>query len=626
MMNSHFVCTTAGTRLRLVRPIACVGALCAGMFVANVCSSQPGAAQSTAAPEIASHESEPTFAIRVRSNEVLVRVVVRDASGKPVTNLGRQDFRLFDNNRPQTITHFSLETAKPQPIPAANPSSGAAANSSGSSTAPSIVLPTQFMALYFDDIHLEFADLARTRDAAERYLTANLKPGDRAGLFTSSGQGQLDFTDDRQKLHEALGSLKPRPIAGTRSECPLIVPYQAYQIVDQQDPIAMTVAQAEAVLCHCPGHDIGATPASALGQAGSAAIAAGPTGGPGGCIEAAPDAIVHDADAVLQDSERESRLALEGLERLCRLMQGLHGQRSTVLISPGFMTITEMPNFERVVDEALRQNVVISTLDARGLYTENGLADASRNMAYPNDGGALLNTKVQYVSQARSMDSDVLISLADATGGVAFHNNNNFDEGFQRAGAFPEAFYVLTFAPPDMKPDGRFHPIRVTLADNPSRYALQARKGYFDPSKTEDTAALAKEELETIAFSNNELHDIPVEFHTQFYKSGPESATLTVLIHVDVSRFRFRKVADRDLDNLTVITILFNRSGDYVAGQERDIEFHLRDSTLAKLVQTGITTRATLSVKPGAYMVREVVRDSEGGELSALNGSVEIPF
>ena len=34
----------------------------------------------------------------------------------------------------------------------------------------------------------------------------------------------------------------------------------------------------------------------------------------------------------------------------------------------------------------------------------------------------------------------------------------------------------------------------------------------------------------------------------------------------------------------------------------------------------------SFDVRPGTYMVREVVRDSEGGQISGLNRTVEIPF
>src|SRR5208337_3010396 len=67
-----------------------------------------------------------------------------------------------------------------------------------------------YLALYFDDIQMAFEDIARARNAADRYLAAKLTPVGRAAIFTSSGQGNLDFTDDRDKLHEALFKLQPR--------------------------------------------------------------------------------------------------------------------------------------------------------------------------------------------------------------------------------------------------------------------------------------------------------------------------------------------------------------------------------------------------------------------------------
>jgi hypothetical protein len=120
-------------------------------------------------------------------------------------------------------------------------------------------------------------------------------------------------------------------------------------------------------------------------------------------------------------------------------------------------------------------------------------------------------------------------------------------------------------------------------------------------------------------------HTIPVEIHTQFFKSTSGEAKVSVLAHIDLSHFRFRKVERRNLDNLTLVTVLFDQAGNYVTGQEKDIEFHLQDATLAKLTQSGVNTRVSLAVKPGNYAIREVVRESEGGQISALNGQVEIP-
>jgi hypothetical protein len=55
---------------------------------------------------------------------------------------------------------------------------------------------------------MKFEDIARTREATERHLANALQPGDRVGIFTSSGQHTLDFTDDRETLGEIIRSFR----------------------------------------------------------------------------------------------------------------------------------------------------------------------------------------------------------------------------------------------------------------------------------------------------------------------------------------------------------------------------------------------------------------------------------
>src|SRR5207253_11342429 len=49
--------------------------------------------------EVSSHDTPTTFKVRV--NLVLVRAVVRDAQGKVVPNLKKEDFQLYDNRKLQ---------------------------------------------------------------------------------------------------------------------------------------------------------------------------------------------------------------------------------------------------------------------------------------------------------------------------------------------------------------------------------------------------------------------------------------------------------------------------------------------------------------------------------------------
>jgi hypothetical protein len=43
-------------------------------------------------------------------------------------------------------------------------------------------------------------------------------------------------------------------------------------------------------------------------------------------------------------------------------------------------------------------------------------------------------------------------------------------------------------------------------------------------------------------------------------------------------------------------------------------------------MQGGLTVKASFDVKAGKYLVRQVVRDSEGSQMAARNGAVDIPF
>jgi hypothetical protein len=69
----------------------------------------PAATQSNQS-EISTKDSDT--AIKVEVNLVLVPVVVKDSSGNAVFGLNKEDFQLFDNGKPQTVSTFSVETAE----------------------------------------------------------------------------------------------------------------------------------------------------------------------------------------------------------------------------------------------------------------------------------------------------------------------------------------------------------------------------------------------------------------------------------------------------------------------------------------------------------------------------------
>lgn len=193
----------------------------AALFLASALAAFP---QSAAVP--APQQAQPAHALVSQTNLVLVRVIVRDAKGNPVTGLSQKDFKLFDNKKQQTISYFRAE------LPAVStPAAAKAPWAAVAQQAAPVSSPQRFAALFFDDYHIAFGDLVPVREAARRYLEKNLDAGARVAIFTASGKPQLAFTADRAKLEQALSQLR----INNRFEsmgCPKLPMYFAQQVAD----------------------------------------------------------------------------------------------------------------------------------------------------------------------------------------------------------------------------------------------------------------------------------------------------------------------------------------------------------------------------------------------------------
>lgn len=183
---------------------------------------------------------------------------------------------------------------------------------------------------------------------------------------------------------------------------------------------------------------------------------------------------------------------------------------------------------------------------------------------------------------------------------------------------------MLAFQPQGLKPDGKFHNLKIVIT-NPPGLTASTQHGYFAPSHEQNTAEFAKSEIENAVFSRDERQDIPVELRTQFFKSSDLQANVSVLTHVDLKNLSFRKEGDRNIDTVTVVSALFDRNGRFISGQEKTIDFHMRDDVLRRQLRTGIAIKSNFEIQPGDYLVRVIVRDTEGQLLSAKNGSISIP-
>src|SRR6266481_7729211 len=297
--------------------------------------------------EVSSRDTPTTFKVRV--NLVLVRVVVRDRQGKIISNLKKEDFQLFDNKKLQTISSFSVEAPEARTASAvASPGSGSS-SSSDVAGGKAVVLPQRFVSMVFDDLHLSMADAVFVRDSATRFFAA-LAASDRVSLNTTSGQLSQEFTDDHDKLAKALLGIVPRSLTGHGfHDCPDVDYYQADLIVNKSDMQALGVATEEALQCAFNGDTKMMAAAQNLAQVA--------------------------ADRAVAQGDNETQYAYRHLEEVVRRLATMPGQRVLALVSPGFIPSTLQSEASEMVDRATRANIVINTIDARGLYAPDVLGD-----------------------------------------------------------------------------------------------------------------------------------------------------------------------------------------------------------------------------------------------------------
>ena len=252
---------------------------------------------------------------------------------------------------------------------------------------------------------------------------------------------------------------------GEDTSCGAIPPYEAYLIVDRQDPIALAEAADEMQNCNPCQAANAAQQQQCLMQAQGEAQAAA----------------MHS----LSMSETQATAALRGIESIVRRLTSLPGQRSVVVVSAGFLTDTLRFELSQISDRALRAGVIVNALDARGLWTDPATTDASKRDFADTLNPASRGQRNLMILESAQRQTDGMQALALDTGGIFFNNNNDLEAGFRKTSGLPDAYYLLAFSPQNLKLDGAFHPIQVKLVGI-KVLQVQARKGYYAPRKPVD--------------------------------------------------------------------------------------------------------------------------------------------
>jgi VWFA-related protein len=378
---------------------------------------------------------------------------------------------------------------------------------------------------------------------------------------------------------------------------------------------------------------------------GSLRVLQGVTSNPA-LLSAAVDTMGFDTEALAfngetwcTQQERRNRMTLESLNQIAVDLAGVKGRKNLVWFTTGIPTITD-PNSRPPCLSDLSSN----------LKKAYGLFAAAQITVFPIWVRGVPADRdpfgENHIAEELSMES-----VAEATGGTAFYNNNDLVPFIAKAIAFGSDYYTLTYVPPGTEYDGRHHTIKLE-ADQPGLH-LTYRDEYYaeDPSKMKPAVGLTLATLppevsdgnmraamsRSMPTSEQLLFDVRVEPSTTPAKPGdpPVMGTLdarfkdkpltryALLYEITAQQIAFASGVDNLYHGALEFDIaVYDGEGKLVTSLGQTITMPLDDFGYQQFMQQPFRFRQQIDLPAGQLFVRIGVLDHTSNKV----GTLEIPL
>jgi VWFA-related protein len=516
-------------------------------------------------------------------NLILVDVVVRDRTGAIVRGLRADDFELLEDGRPQQIQSFAFDevSANAAPIVSASMLSGlnAVATPGVSSivtTPPAAAVPVpmtaqdfaghRLLVLLFDTSSMQPEDVQMAADSAFKWVNEQMTPFDLVAVASIGSTLQIltDFTSDKSKVTAVL---------------------TAFSAAEGTAPAAVD--------------------SSTMASDDAANTATDDT--------TAVDAGAQELDTFNND------VRLRALATLAEALTPIQQKKAILYFSSGMERngSDNQVELRKSVNAAVRANVAIYPVDARGLQAvvPGGAARAgSRGGIGAFSGRGVADQFTQLAAQ-----QETLQTLASDTGGSAFTDTNDFGEAFAKIVKDISAYYILGFSSTNTNRDGRFRRLTVRLK-NRSGLKLEAREGYYADRDFAHTANADREVLlQEQLMAALPATDVPVFVTAGWFRLSSDRYYVPVSVAVPGSAVP-PSIAKITLD---VAGFIRDERG-FPVGRIRDtltVPPSGAEGLPAKqvLYQTGVT------LPPGRYVARIVVRENTTGQMGTFEAPIAVP-
>ena len=523
---------------------------------------------------------------RVNTRLVEVDVVVR-SKDRAVTGLTKNDFRILDNGRPQSIATFSIRSgaatkgkAPDMPLPA-----GAISNRVSHSGEE----PVAATVILLDRLNTAVEDQAYFGQQLLKYLKT-AQPGEHIAIYSllKSLRVVQDFTDDPQRLL----------LASSRAKA--------------QQSVSLAASDESALKTGVNNSIRGlADPNSADSIADMALMA-----------ELATNAITE-----MEDAEKKNRALLTSaaLEDIARHLRGLPGRKKLVWVSGGFpigaLEVNSRHYDEfgtetaRAVHALNNANVAVYAVDPRGV-----VAYGSNPMTPPvnTQTGQSIFAQVQRPDPIglNAPNIAAMNLFASGTGGRAIYGTTDLVDALRVVMEDDEIVYTLGFYPDEQKMDGSYHSLSVKVAR--SGLDVHHRKGYL--AADTKVATPRERRLAMTDAVQNPLDSTELGLRVAIAPVSGKPGIYQLAVTLNVNELHLEHQKDRwtgTIDFGTHFSLALDFKGTY-----ESILISLTENRLRETLRDGFVMRREIDSGGQSGTLRVVVQDRSTGSI----GSIRVPI
>ncbi len=542
---------------------------------------------------------DPTFPSGVEV--VTVDALVLDQDGQPVPGLTTDDFRVYEDDAPQTVSSFEavvLRDREEQPFWTASAVS--------TNVTPAATPPARFFVIVFDDVHISALTEKRARAAVDEFLVKGLRPGDEVTIVPTSGgawwSGQYprDRDDLRAFAARLSAKLPPRnPMA--------MSDYEALRVHVYRDE----KVGAEVIRRYI---EQGLAPDYGGNQERQQYIKELGIGNDHTILRA-------EALGLYTAAVDRAKATLRALERVMASLNDAKGRKSVILVSEGFFNETQITDFRDTLEDARRANAAIYFIDTRDeeVMPLQSSADVSQPIQeYDIEG---------FLSRWRN-DGAGSDALAVGSGGFTFRNANDLAGGMEKIADESRAYYLIGYQPTNTRRDGKYRKIRVEVGRRDLK--VRARKGYYAPQEGGGVKQVAAGELDPrlrrALDSPRDRNAIPLRMTAYVLgPSGADKANVLLTADIDPAALGFREQKGRLVTALDTYALITARDTGVNIPNERRLDLSFPPDVRAQVAATWVPLYRNFELAPGTYQARLLVREDLTGKMGTVRHVFSVP-